>query len=95
MDILNVKVEKIEVLEGKGELKAYADLTFGDLFRVNDFRIMEGKEGLFIDMPTSQREHTCGVCGSITKNVFVPSTEEMKAYLKEVIFDAYANITEE
>ncbi len=64
-------------------LKAYATITFDDAFVVRDLRIIEGKNGLFVAMPSNKlrlscprcnRKNTvgnrfCGYCGSNIENL--------------------------
>jgi len=82
-EILNVKVERMTRLENGGKLKAFCDLLFGDLFLVRGFRIVEGEKGFFVGMPQQR--------GSQGKwfNVFMPGTNEIKEYIKEVVLQAY------
>lgn len=49
MKITEVRVRKLS-LEGK--LRAYATVTFDDCFVVHNIKIIDGKAGLFIAMPS-------------------------------------------
>lgn len=82
-EVLNVKVDKITRLEGGGKLKAFCDLLFGNLFLVKGFRVVEGEKGIFVGMPQQLSK------GGRWFNVFMPATNEIKEYLKEVILQAY------
>ncbi len=49
MEITNVRIKKLET---EGSLKAYASVTFDDLFVVHNIKLIEGSNGLFIAMPS-------------------------------------------
>ena len=83
--ILDVKVDKITKLDGNGKLKAFCDLLFGGLFLVKGFRIVEGEDGRFVGMPQQLSKQGKWF------NVFLPATNEVREYLKEVILQAYEN----
>ncbi len=82
-EVLNLKVDKITRLETESKVKAFCDLLFGDLFLVKGFRIVEGEKGFFVGMP--QQRSMQGKWF----NVFKPATNEIKAYIEEVILEAY------
>ena len=82
-EVLNVKVDRITKLESDSKVKAFCDLLFADLFLVRGFRIVEGEKGIFIGMPQHQSKQGKWF------NVFTPSTDEVREYLKEVILEAY------
>ena len=65
MDITEVKVFLREKQDLR--LKAYATITFDDAFVVRDLRIIEGKNGLFVAMPSSKMRLSCPRCNR--KNV--------------------------
>ncbi len=44
-------------------LRAYASVTFDDVFVVTDIRIIEGKNGLFVAMPSKKIQRDCPKCG--------------------------------
>jgi len=44
-------------------LKAYATVTFDDVFVVRNIKIIEGKEGLFVAMPSRKVQSLCPKCG--------------------------------
>jgi len=48
-------------------LKAYATITFDDAFVVRDLRVIEGKNGLFVAMPSNKMRLSCPRCNR--KNV--------------------------
>ena len=48
---------------GEKRLKAYATLTFDQCFVVRNIKIIEGKNGLFVAMPSRKPKVTCEKCG--------------------------------
>jgi len=79
---------KIEVLrmfkfDNGASVKAFLDLQFDEAFIVKGFRIMNGKEGLYIAMPSEVRHDNKSF------KIFVPLTEEIKTQLTKVALEAY------
>jgi len=44
------------------KLKAYATVTFDNVFVVRDIKVIEGSTGLFIAMPSRKVKHACPKC---------------------------------
>jgi stage V sporulation protein G len=82
-EVLNVKVERLARLDNGSKVKAFCDLSFGDLFLVKGFRVVEGEKGTFVGMPQQQSRQGKWF------DVFAPATKEIREYLKEVILQAY------
>lgn len=61
MEITEVRVALREGSERR--LKAYATLTFEDCFVVRNIKIIDGKSGLFVAMPSRKPKVGCGKCG--------------------------------
>lgn len=49
MKITDVRIRKIE---GQTRLRAVASITIDDAFAIHELRIIEGKDGLFVAMPS-------------------------------------------
>ena len=49
MEVTEVRIRKVEA---EGKLKAYVTVTFDNCFVVHNVKIIEGKSGLFIAMPS-------------------------------------------
>ena len=60
MEITEVRIALRE--ESEKRLKAYATLTFDQCFVVRNVKIIEGKNGLFVAMPSHKPKVTCGRC---------------------------------
>jgi stage V sporulation protein G len=60
MEITEVKIRKRDVSDGK--LKAYVSITIDNAFVVRDIKIIEGKNGLFVAMPSMKLSIFCPKC---------------------------------
>ena len=49
MEITELKIRKVE---GDEKLKAYVTVTFDNCFVIHNIKIIEGKSGLFVAMPS-------------------------------------------
>lgn len=54
MTITDVRVRKID---SEGKLKAYVTVTFDDCFVVHNVKVIEGKNGTFIAMPSRKTKN--------------------------------------
>jgi len=82
-EILNIKVQRIFRFENENSLKALCDLVFGDIFLVRGFGVFQGEKGTFVSMPRKQNKNGRWF------NVFIPSTNEIREYINDVVLDAY------
>ncbi len=48
---LDFKVTRLHRFDGDGATKAICDVAISDEFLVKGFRVVEGKEGLFVGLP--------------------------------------------
>jgi stage V sporulation protein G len=80
MEITDIRVRKVA---GEGKLKAYVTVTFDDCFVVHNVKLIEGKSGLFIAMPS--RKTRVGEY----KDVAHPIQPEFRAELQKRILDQY------
>ncbi len=60
MEITEVRVILKDSQDKK--LKAYATVTFDNVFVVRDIKVIEGGSGLFIAMPSRKVKHACPKC---------------------------------
>ena len=51
MELTDIRIRKVT---GEGNLKAYVTVTFDDCFVLHNVKIIEGKQGLFIAMPSKR-----------------------------------------
>jgi len=60
MEITEVRVILKDSQDKK--LRAYATVTFDNVFVVRDIKVIEGGTGLFIAMPSRKVKHSCPKC---------------------------------
>lgn len=61
MEITEVRIFPKEGLNNK--LRAYATITMDDSFVVRNIKVIEGKSGLFVAMPSRKMKDPCPKCG--------------------------------
>lgn len=86
MQITDIRIRRV-VSEGK--LKAYVTVTFDDCFVVHNVKVIEGKSGVFIAMPSRKTK-----TGEY-KDVAHPINSEFRANLQDQILEAYQNLPED
>ena len=86
MDVTDVRIRKID---DEGKMKAVASVTFDGEFVVHDIKVIDGRNGLFIAMPSKKMGE-----GDF-RDIANPLTSETRNKIKEAILDAYDNIDEE
>ncbi|WP_455381086.1 septation regulator SpoVG [Salinispira pacifica] len=82
MQITDIRIRKVN---SEGKLKAYVTVTFDDCFVVHNVKVIEGKTGVFIAMPSRKTK-----TGEY-KDVAHPIHSDFRNLLQERILDAYAN----
>ncbi len=80
MVITDVRIRKID---GQTRLRAVASITIDDAFAVHELRIIEGKEGLFVAMPS--RESNDGTFRDLAH----PINAETRAMVEKAVLDKY------
>jgi len=80
MEITDIRIRKVA---GEGKLKAYVTVTFDDCFVVHNVKIIEGKSGIFIAMPS--RKTRAGEY----KDVAHPIHPDFRSALQNKILDVY------
>lgn len=80
MQITEIRIRKVTA---DGKLKAYVTVTFDDCFVVHNVKIIEGKSGLFIAMPS--RKTSLGDY----KDVAHPISPEFRTELQDKILAEY------
>ncbi len=80
MDITDVRVRKIE---SEGKLRAYATITFDDQFVIHNLKVIDGKTGLFVAMPSRKTK------SGVFKDVAHPICSDFRVAMQEMILRAY------
>ena len=82
MEITEVKVFPIQ----EEKLKAFVSIVFDHCFMVNDIKIIQGREGLFISMPSRKKKN-----GEF-KDVAHPLNNETRRMIEEKVLGEYERI---
>lgn len=80
MEITDIRIRKVT---SEGKLKAYVTVTFDDCFVVHNVKIIEGKSGVFIAMPSRKTR------AGDYKDVAHPIHPEFRSALQQKIIDVY------
>lgn len=80
MIISEVKVRRVE---GKDRFKAWATVTFDDSFRVHGLKIIEGRNGAFVAMPSRRLPN-----GEFIDTAY-PLNQELRETIQEKILEEY------
>ena len=88
-EITSVKVKK-EEREGS-RMKGRASVLIDDGLAIHNIRIIEGKNGLFIAMPSTSREveNEEGEMVTVHRDTVHPINPEVRAMFEEAILKAY------
>ena len=80
-----VKVFPVQPKEGSN-LRAFASITLGGVFAVNDLRVLEGSKGTFVSMPQTK--------GKDDKyhDICFPTTKEMRKEISDAVLSKYAQV---
>ena len=87
MTITDVRVRLVDK-EGLN-LKATASVTFDNAFVVHDIKVIEGREGLFIAMPSRK------VPNGTYRDVAHPINTEARADIEEKVYKSYEAAVED
>ena len=80
MQITEIRIRKVAA---EGKLKAYVTITFDNCFVVHNVKILEGKTGLFIAMPSRKTG------SGDYKDVAHPISPEFRTELQDKIVAEY------
>src|SRR5262245_1903917 len=85
MEITEVKVFPIQ----EEKLKAFVSIVFDHCFMINDIKIIQGRDGLFISMPSRKKKN-----GEF-KDVAHPLNNETRRMIEEKVLAEYDRVLEE
>ena len=86
MDITDIRIRRVNA---DGKLKAYVTITFDDCFVVHNVKVITGKNGAFIAMPSRKTK-----TGEY-KDVAHPINSDFRTMLQDKILEAYENSPED
>lgn len=85
MDITQVKVFPVN----EDKLKAFVSVVFDHCFMVNDIKIIQGKDGLFLSMPSRRKK------SGEFKDVAHPLNNETRRLLEERVLTEYRDVVDD
>lgn len=93
---MNYRINVFEVKNSESNVKAYANVAFGESFVVRNIAIVERKdgEGLFVDMPSYRSNEVDEHGNPIYKDIANPTTKEFYQELTDNILKAYEQRSE-
>lgn len=80
MEITEVRIRRID---GQTRLRAVVSITIDNAFAVHELRVIEGKDGLFVAMPS--REASDGTFRDLAH----PINTETRALIEKAVLDKY------
>lgn len=80
MEITDIRIRKIDK---DGKMKAIVSITFDDAFVVHDIKVIEGKKGLFIAMPSRK------AVDNEFKDIAHPINPETRNHLQNEVLEKY------
>jgi len=81
-EVQDLQVVRLYRFDGDSKTKAFADISIGH-FVVKGLRIVEGKKGLFLSMPSEKSKD------GKWYETFFPATKEAREVLNELVLTAY------
>ena len=79
-----MKITEVRVFpKAEEKLKAYAAITFDNVFVVHNLRIVKGDRGLMVCMPSKKKND------GTFKDIAHPITNEFRSELEKVVLGAY------
>ncbi|GAB6932046.1 septation regulator SpoVG [Calditerricola satsumensis] len=83
MEITDVRMRRVSA---EGRMKAIASVTFDNEFVVHDIRVIDGKSGLFVAMPSKRTPD------GTYRDIAHPISSAMRAKIQEAVLAAYARM---
>ena len=85
MDITQVKIFPVQ----EDKLKAFVSVVFDHCFMVNDIKVIQGKDGLFLSMPSRRKK------SGEFKDVAHPLNNETRRMLEERVLSEYRALVDD
>lgn len=86
MEITDIRVRRVST---EGKLRAYVTVTFDNVFVVHNVKVIEGKNGAFIAMPSRKTK------SGEYKDVAHPISSDFRGVLQDSILEEYNNTPED
>lgn len=84
----DVKLDvNVRLIEPRGNLMGFANVTVADSLRIDDFKILQGENGLFVGMPSKPAQGKDGKTNYY--ETVRPTSKEFRAALNEAVVSEY------
>lgn len=80
---MKISEVRIKRAEGKDRFKAWATITFDDSFRIHGLKVIEGRDGLFVAMPSRKLPN-----GEFVDTAY-PLNEDLRRAIQEKVLEEY------
>ena len=80
---MKIKAEIRSIFEDGGKLKAVSNLVLEDCFVVRNVRVIDGKNGLFVSLPSRQN------ADGKYSDICFPIRSEVQEQIEKEVLDAY------
>ncbi|KJR47447.1 Protein of unknown function identified by role in sporulation (SpoVG) [Desulfosporosinus sp. I2] len=80
---MKIKAEIRSIFQDSGKLKAVSNLVIEDCFVVKNVRVIDGKNGLFVSMPSRQN------ADGKYSDICFPIRSEVREQIEKEVLDAY------
>lgn len=79
-----MKITEVRIFpKGEEKLKAYAAITFDNVFVIHNLRVVQGEKGLMVCMPSRKKND------GTFKDIAHPITNEFRRELEDIVLAAY------
>lgn len=80
-----MEITKVEIrpMRNEGNLKAFCSVIFDDVFIVHSVKVIEGREGLFVAMPSRE------VGNGEFRDIAHPINNDFRLKLEKMVLDKY------
>lgn len=82
-----MKVTRVKIFEGKGNILANMNITLDDCLAINGIKVIEGRKGRFISFP--QTSFLDKDDNTQYRDIVFPCTKEARAELDKVLMRKY------
>ena len=86
-----MKVTRVKIYEGKGNLLANMNITIDDCMAINGIKVIKGTKGRFIAFPQISYKDEYGT--TQYRNIVFPCTKEARESLDKVLMKKYEEWT--
>ena len=79
---MSIKVTRVQLYDNGSGVKAFVDILFSEMITVMNFKLLQGKKGLWVSMPQEPRKEEWF-------DLAKPYSKEVAEEIKKVVLQAY------